>query len=419
MKRKFSAVAFALAWLLGVGLIGLSSVQPQAIGADNDWNSAKLPLNPALTKGFTCTIETIGETAEGYLTLRVVANSTTGPFPGDRLIRMRVAPKRGFAQPWPSSACEAEFTLPSGKMTVTETFYIPKYFEGGSFDISLSDSDGALKSYSASFNRVSKGGLQGPQSMISVSDWLTRFAIILPDPGTTTEPWQRIPDLRTMESGLSVDVTYANNFLARQTDIEAATYIGAQSKLVHQRLYESSAHEHWLGYESVDIVLVAFPLLESMKSSQPTRYEAIRDWVSCGGVVWTYAVPSDQSLADLFEVDPLGTVAWRTRNTTVPITDIERAVAKFQPSARVPRVDAILNPYAYSNFGGPNQATNTDPIKSFPALPGGEPHPFSVIQTPAELETILVQMPVEAGVVIGIKETDPFPGSLQKAWKCL
>lgn len=396
---------------------------PQNLFAvEADWKSAKLPIKPADVDGFTATVEVLNPASEGYMPIRITATSVVGTFPGDRPIEISVVPKYG-ATPKPNTTYRTSLTLPAGSVSISKTFYLPKYFEGGVFNVVLGDSNGPLKSYVASFNVRTSITSQAPDMLLAVSDWLTRFAIILPDPNAAVDqPWARVPDLRTLESMVSVDANYVSN-PKRQTDAEAKTYIEVQAKAASQLLTANTAHQSWLGYESIDVILIAMPTLQSMAENHPLRFKAVRDWVSCGGVLWTYAVPDRTTLADLFGVSSDQAMnpspAQRSSLFRSASSDpIDKALANYTPSNRTTSFEVVLDPYNYSNNFGGRQSGASDPIVPFQnAAPNAEqidPHPFLVQKSPDDYRSEIDRLHVEAGVVIGLKTADPFPGSLEQ-----
>lgn len=430
ISRPTRVAWVSLSMLLASIFVGEFFPASKLFATEPGWRAAKIPTKPADIQDFTATVEVLNPVSEGYLPLRITATSVIGSFPGDRPIRINVVPKFG-AQPKPNTTYTASLMLTAGNTSVTQEFYLPKYFEGGNFNVVLGDANGPLESYVASFNVGVSNGIKGPEMLLSVSDWLTRTAIILPDSNTVSDqPWARVPDLRSLESMVSVDPSFVRNY-QRQTDDEALTYLQVQSHLSTQLLRADEAHESWLGYESVDVILVALPTLESMKQNHPERFKAVRDWVSCGGVIWTYAVPDTGTLAEVFDVvaddtsRAVSTVASASVSRADTTDPLLRATYRFTPAMRATKQQFINEPYGYSGGMGPSQMRLNDPAIQFeragtektgmfkPPEPNAT-HPFLVTKSVNEYGDEIDRLNVEAGVVVGLTVADPFPGSLEQ-----
>jgi hypothetical protein len=380
---------------------------PSAAALDPDWITVRLPIKPNAVQGFICDVQVINGYSEGYMPLRLTATSTVGKFAGDRSIRVSVVP-RGPATPEPRASYSFDFLLPAGNTTASQTVYLPKYFEGGVFRISFSDADGVLDSYQALVATETPPRLQSPEPRITTTDWLTRIAVILPAASMgTNEPWARVPDMRTIEAGSAIDQDFARNYAGRLSDNAANNYLALQSLSTHQRMTADQAHTNWLGYESVDVVLIAFPVLQAMKENDAARFAAIRDWVSCGGVIWTYGV-NEGDLGRCFGI----TSSPPSFTETVAPTEIDRAARRFTPEMRKSPLDIIRNPYNVGvTYGQPG--TFVDPLQQFTGIGAGQQnHPAGLQPSVADLEDEIEKIEVEAGVVIGLKSPDPFPGSL-------
>lgn len=409
---------FLCSWLANLAFYAAFTVAAafffvqQSVASEPNWVAKNLPTKPSDIDGFTCKVEVQNAVSEGYMPLRVTAVSSVGTFPGDRLIRMQIRPTFGN-EPTPRTEYLTSFVLPAGKSAVTETFYIPKYFQGGMFNVRLSDTSGALKSYSVNFIINIAPNLRSPEDLITISDWLTRIAVITPEPSMMNrEPWALVQDLRSIDSMIEVD----KDFLirpVRQTNAEALNYLQSTSRATHQFMTADKAHENWLGYESVDVILIAAPVLESMKSKYPARYTAIREWVSCGGLLWTYAIGDENKLAGLFDVEVVNGYEALMSRSSQGIDPIDRALNNYTPSQRSTPLQVVLDPYNYTSGIYSSGATVDDPLNVF-NNPSDPDHPFTSKKLPQEYKDDIRILPVEAGLVIGLKQEDPFPGSLQQ-----
>ncbi len=405
-SRRFAGLMLLMLSSL-TGLPGLPSCFSPVWAGGTSWTTFKLPSTPSAVDGFTCDIAILAGENEGYLPLRITARSSVGRFPGDRTIQLRLLPQAEQNWPTPQAIYLASFTLEAGSATCVKSIYLPKYFLGLNGALQLYDAGGSLPGYRATLTN-SVPNLARIE--LSPLDVMPRFALIMPDEqdlvSPTPEPWQHIPDLRSLDSMVFPLGEYllARNVVRAEND-QALNYLTATSLQASQLLRFSDAHDNWLGYESVDVVMVAWPILEKLNSTQPAKYAALRNWVSSGGVIWTYAAPSVAEMADFFAVQP-------------PLPDPEdepslilKSLTPGIPLAS-PQDTQQLLAFLPRAMSAADTTLRTIPRTELPVrLPAG--HPILASETAAELEAELRRLPVEAGLVIGIQSADPFPGSAQ------
>jgi hypothetical protein len=390
-------------WLLLTGYVsGHASAQ--------EWFSVKMPVRQQAVDGFTCQISMIDSDADGYVPLRFRALPTGGSFAGTRALVLKVTPEPRANWPRPRTEYRLEIELTARATSYNRTFYLPKKFSGQAFRFELFDLDGPLASYAAEIpgNRPVLA-----DASLSYRDIFPRCAVLVPDAGPggagadAPPAWRRVPDLRTLAA---IDLPEADYLEAtsvqRLNDAEATRFLRRETPICGQLLTPSTAHDGWLGYESIDVVIAAYPLLEQLRSDYPRRYEALRQWLSTGGVLWTFAAPEAGELADFFGVrrteanpaevaEALATsVAARRRLVESP----QRYWMKYARYNRERRVAGDF--YSLDENQLWNQLQRTQ-------------HPAAEAAAPAELAEQLVPLPLGAGIAVGIRLDDPFPGGLE------
>lgn len=245
--------------------------------------------------------------------------------------------------------------------------------------------------------------------LAATQDRMFKYAIILPDLGTESgAPWERVPDLRTLDSIDVPEVSFLQaSELQRLRDPEALRQLQARSLPVRQILRASQTHTSWLGYEAVDIVVVGFGVLERIRQEHPERFQALRDWVGCGGAVWTYGVENRQTLAALFDAPP------HVPASSVLAQDIRVGTQSFEPLKAIPVFDWSIQQLRDQNWSVEDELyMGKDPAERWEALRSAG-HPAAERLSAAEMEQSIFAQPVLAGIVVGITDPDPFPGSFQ------
>ena len=263
-----------------------------------------MPTTTVNIDGFTCTIHVMNTGDPGYLPIIFTANSVVGKFPGDRQLQLLITPQRNGNTPTPETTYTCSVLLPAGQAATSVPFYLPKYFAGGHLSLSVSDMEGPMAGYrietQSDYGQLASSGY-------TKGEIAPRMAIILPDVADPRQQaWQRVPDLRSLDATIYPDPRFINaDDPGRLSDDEALDQLRLRSSHASQLMRLSETHTEWLGYESTDIVLIPFPLLEKMRQQSPECYAALRDWIGCGGVLWTYGIGDPANL---------GRFSWRSRH---------------------------------------------------------------------------------------------------------
>lgn len=393
-------IALAMAVVLPV----LSASGLSALGAEGRPTAVRLPRLAQQIDGFTCELRLVAPESFGYLPLRLDATATGGRFTADRTIAIRVLPLENLNWPQPKTDYELELKLREGEASATATYYLPKYFYGSGLEIVLSEAGKQLDGYD-----LKLGAVPGSHQLVEETSRWPRFAVILPDPQISSgADWERVPDTRTIDTAHVPDVAFLNSAEpGRLDDKDALENLIGNSIQTRQILYESQTHRRWLGYESVDVILVAFGVLERMRETDPERFTAIRRWVTCGGALWTYGVGDAASLAEMF-----GAPAPSAGEAASP-QEIRLASMSLNPANSIPTLE--------SSFAEVRGRGWTDEERQFLAVDPGTwwgrlvvgGHPAAETVGASDIAERVFPQPVAAGIVVGIKDPDPFPGSLQ------
>lgn len=400
--RISASLAPLASFVLSFAFLGSASV---ALGQGDQWKSIPLPTSPKDIDGFSATIDLIHPESEGYLAVRFTAKASAGTFPGDRLLELQITPtNENF--PKSETAYTIRMTLPAGQSMFEKTYYAPKWFLGSGLRFSIRDRDGPLTGYSTS---VSSPLPKITQFQLTVSDIRPRLAILVPEPGNPTpSPALRIPDLRSWDCLHYPNANFMNAVNVRRLDDdEALNYLQTSSTTATQILRPSTTHDHWLGYECVDIVVTSFPLLQQLRTERPERFEALRQWLSTGGVIWTFAIPSHEKLADFFGVAP------SSPSLVEEITEVDQALTKLSGENSFYSHSYVWLQYQ-QQLGGMSAEESAIAFGQLNVIlgrMGQSNHPFAAQPSKETLDQLLQPLAVEAGVVVGIDSEDPFPGS--------
>lgn len=400
--NRFLLLGVLVSVLPGLPLLPTHS----AAAAEGRPRLVRLPQRAQQIVGFTCDVQLIDPEGFGYMPLRLEAQAVGGRFAADRTITVRVLPIEGANWPHPQTEYEVELTLRQGEASATADYFLPKYFIGSSLNVSFSEAGEPLEGYEFELSPPSSSYLVVGQS---------RFALILPDPQLSSgAEWERVPDMRSINMAAYPDVVFMKAATPGRLDDDAALqHLVTSSPQARQILYETETHRHWLGYESVDVILVAYGVLERMRNSDPERFEAIRRWVMCGGALWSYAAPDRNSLAGMFDVMPSADGDPRNQQA------IQVAVASFDTSRAVSAFDSSLRPPPGRLWTAEEMQFIANDLQAWWARSRGLPaiptptHPAASIVSANDIAQRVFAQPLAAGVIVGITDADPFPGALQ------
>jgi hypothetical protein len=370
-----------------------------------EWTRFLMPQQGNPSAGFKFIVDVNLNDAPGYFAVRWTAVADAGSFPGNRTLQLSISPSPTGNVPRFGGDSVQAIEIKSGVNSLSGEFYVPKFFEGGNLQFTLSDLNGPLAGYQFA---TQKPASQLAYSGVSVSDLVPRMAVLLPtrsSPGTSSEP--SIPDLRSLDTMFFPNVDFLTaNSVPRLDDSAALDHLRLRSFLANQVIPANEAHNDWRGYESSDIVLASFSLLQSLRESSPDKYAAIRQWVSCGGTLWAYGVASEAELARFFQTQP------EPPSPDLDFDAYARAEKKRSFDSEFPRDEWILRELTPNYTAAEQALVSMAPGQLWQELQTAN-HPLTAELPLAELRQQVFRVPLEAGVVVGLSNDDPFPGSHQ------
>ncbi len=390
---------------LFLSLVGFVLDDSHRVACAQEWTRYNMPALAKDLDGFNFSIELISPESMGYLVVRWTANASNGTFPGDRSLELQlVANESGN---WPPTAANysANVFLESGKSQAGGVLYFPKYFEGASLRAVLSELSEPLPGYSVNIRSSESTFAYTGQDL---SDLTPRYGILLPDSANgQPQAMPLVPDLRSIDFMFFPDASYLlPTSPKRLTDREALDHFSSNSLLVKQVIHVSDAHEDWRGYEPIDILIVSYDVVLQLQQSGNPKWNAIRQWVSCGGVLWLYNATSREALGKLLDVRI-------SANPTSKETDeFAKADSKRDFLKDAPVDSWMLRQIKPSGVTKEDEILLTTGADSMLSQLQQSNNPLADIESLQSLEQRIVRVPLEAGVVIGLLD-DPFPGSHQ------
>lgn len=354
---------------------------------------ARLPTKGPGRVGFALdvTAEVMGRA--GYRPVHVRFNSLTGTFPVDRDVTVRLSPRI-----YPAVPHEFDFSvtvrLPQGAKSANRTVYVPLYYrwqwcrvrayEGGRLIENCDTSGAAIATPNQSGAHVA---------------W-TNVGVIVPEQLSTEVPWQRVPDVRTLNVALGEGALFQNAGKLRLDNDEASAGLQApqNSWVQFHPLPEAELTEDWIAYSQLDVVTVAQPVLERLSGRQPRTFAALEKWVAAGGNLWVYGTGSSDAalLAGVSPMDP----------AKVPrASELKTSLALNQQNS----VDVA----GYTSYGTTQQDGSEKLREEVYKDLQDAGHPFVRQETAESVAQRILARDVAAGRVVFLQDEDPFPGSFQ------
>lgn len=310
----------------GVGVYG----DPSASGMGWD---ARLPPNVKRIDGFTLDIQAEHTLLVGYHPVRLTARSTS-KFSADRTVEVHFQPIDGNSNAGPigriRSLVVCTIEMPQGATSASKDVYLPHYTYDPVYTVRVIERGRVLPGYELT--------LGAPQRMVAVSTMKNRIGVLLPHEAgqqNATQPWQRTPDPQAllqalrptawMQPGYGMQLGYGSqanygpqrNFGPQAIDGNIAlpgTGISGPGLPwdAHQQallaafpqvgcvLPESRLWDNWLGYESLDILLLPLPMLQRLSETEPAKAAAIRHFAAAGGTLWLYGAEDEAAVDKVF-----------------------------------------------------------------------------------------------------------------------
>ncbi len=324
---------------------GAGAAQPMPRGYGDPWASgvvwdAKLPPNVKRIDGFTLDIQADHTLLVGYHPVRLTAYSTS-TFSADRTVEVHFQPLEGNGNAGPigriRSTIVCTLEMPLGATSVTKHIYLPHYTYDPVYTVRVLERGALLPGYELT--------LGASQRTVPLSTVQHRIGVLLPrevgiDP--PAKSWHRTPDPSSLlmavhspnwlrrsfvvpaGSGPQIDYGEGDALVGSlpQPDIHQARWRAAFPQ-VGCVLQENELWDNWLGYESLDILLLPLPMLQRLADTEPGKAAAIRHFAAAGGTLWLYAAESEAAIDEVFQTAPdierrRERHIWREENLLLP-----------------------------------------------------------------------------------------------------
>ena len=341
-------------------------------------------------------METLG--GNGYHPFQLEFSPRGKGFVRDHNVEVFIRPSRTYGSSLDLTFRQS-FKLDEGSPGQTFVAYVPSYIPWDAVIITLHEDGEQVEtgrsSYGLSMN-------QRPlQQHVSVG-------VIVRSGKKASAAWEVTPDVRTLTTVLGTGPINEATETKRLSDSKSrAMLLNVQPAWVQFRVIsEDNQYKNWLAYSQLDVIIVAAPILERIRTGQAEQYDALRKWVAAGGTMWVYATDA--------EPDPFGETL-----TTEP-ADPKRIVKKGSVTRLMNLqtqndTSELSSEYwngvkKMSQMGGQrNFRSRREVFNEMKA----DKNPFVEIVASQKISDRLRVARLGLGKVIMIKDEDPFPGSFQ------
>jgi len=320
MEPDRSSYLAVMQWAVVVSLFGL--LWPVPVAAQNllvppqpirpphlelRWET-QLPSDTTLLDGFTLDVRAENTLVVGYHPVQLTATAN-GVFPADRRLEILFEPVGQDANSWDyagrvRSVISCPLQLTQGVSSTTTQVYLPHYSNHPSYRIRVLDNGRPLDGY-----ETTVGGLwvDVPLSVVP-----HRIGVLLPDEvrtGKQTAEWHQTPQATNLVRA-TTQRSLVRNIMALNT---VGGNLGLDPNLQALRnawpmigsfLHEDQLWDSWLGYESLDILLLPLPMLDRLRQTAPRQATAIRQFAAAGGTLWLYGASDPDAVAKVLGIDP-------------------------------------------------------------------------------------------------------------------
>ncbi|PAY20421.1 hypothetical protein CKO51_06180 [Rhodopirellula sp. SM50] len=241
------------------------------------------PSNPAQA-GFTMFVSTERLGNEGFQPIMLRFRAIGKSFTRQRSLRILFRPRTQYATEIDFQfACQV--TVPQGVKNYGVPVQVPHFYRWESCSVQVIE-DGRRLGKVASKLAIPA----------SVKDWgqYMSIGVMVPrDAATSTDPWTRFPDLRSIATILGEGAISEKADVPRLSDKQARKFVDdvvygwARFRVIDEDALQPS----WIGYSQLDLILAPYPLLQRIEQQQPDRTAELKRWVSAGGQIWAYAAP--------------------------------------------------------------------------------------------------------------------------------
>ncbi|MEZ6091027.1 MAG: hypothetical protein R3C05_24005 [Pirellulaceae bacterium] len=381
--KTFKQTTIRLIWFC-VLQVGLSCVMPTEGRAEQPL--AQFPVQGAKHRGFTVQATAGDASTIGQCLVRFQFRAVGPRFAADRQLTIELRP-RGSSISQNTFDFQQQVTLPQGSTAEDIVLQVPVYYPWQHCRIRLLEDDRPLPGYDT----------QQVVPVLASKQNVTEFSIAVIEARTVdSDPpdWRRFPDCRTLR------VLYAgeeaNQLVNWSKELSHAEAIGTAEGVPAgpfelKRYHEDRLPTMWTHYASFDVLLVSAKVLRRIADENPLGFQAIREWLGCGGVMWCYGGEHPDSIDDVLKIDE----AWQSVSPTM-IANAKNLFFEQRSSIGQARQHLF------------NQTV--DRIKETTPMN----HPLLDDESSASLLTRLRTNKFLAGTIVYLHDPYPFPGSFQQ-----
>lgn len=299
-------VRCVLALMVG-GFISLSV--PTSSFAQNErmlgpWHPrVSMPDVGATLRGFTTSVTFADENATGYVPL-VIEFDAQGKLAADRRLVYRFRTSElGQTPPRNGLTIDVPITVEQGTDVATFTRYLPKWSAGQAVEFSVLEDGVALKDYSGVVYEpadLSRRGLH----LLMTSEREINWVVVTPEGASADEFPEELVDLFSI-AHLQVEQWPLTNSFGNSIDQARSLWnrVGPVRKFLATG--QDQLPDDWRGYQRYDVVVVSHESFQSLAEKKPV-WNALRDWILCGGTVLVYDVPSLDATLERLEFRSTG-----------------------------------------------------------------------------------------------------------------
>ncbi|MGB7342654.1 MAG: hypothetical protein WBD20_00425 [Pirellulaceae bacterium] len=390
--------------LLALGLVSSNDVLAQM------YSVGMLPTNRRKAN-FTMSVEVESVGGNGYHPVQLTFSPKAKTFVRDRYLSVNIRPMRTYGSELAIST-QASIVVRQGSAGEKLVVYVPSYFSWDELAVTLLEDGKPIETGKSHFGLNNRAKDMGQHVAVG---------LIVGD--GTSASWEQYPDVRTLNT------VFGDGPLPDQPDQNRLPVLRAKSSIqqiqpawVQYRMLEADAlYNQWLAYSQLDVLIVAAPVLDRIRTNDPAGFDVIKAWVSAGGNLWIYATKSPRAgvsedfLSKLTKVEiPDGQIVRKTENKIA------------FPSLHLLDLNDINDdsPLTHEYWNGP-QKSSTNMSKSgfrtrrevYAELKKAK-HPFADTMVWNKVKDKLGMYSLGLGQVITIDDDDPFPGSFQ-LWRTI
>lgn len=275
-------------------------------GATWDGGEIRLPVRGVTPVGFRLAASHGELSRFGTLPLRLIITPTGGKFPEDRALSIRLAFAPASVAPSGRAAnYELAVQLPAGGSRVDQVHYLPKWFLGGTFGLSVWEAGQPIDGYAGevgrsdggNYSRFDLGELEADwvDSNIGQFGWISAPGRV---PMLAAQTADEVEDLRVLLAGLAPELSRLPMIALPENRLAVLREFGGLAGLTYFTIEELP--DHWLGFERCQIWGMSWQTLRALNEQNPAASGALTEHLRCGGTLWLLETPAIEQVAKHF-----------------------------------------------------------------------------------------------------------------------